>query len=556
MKKKVAACSIASALVLAMLTGCSSEGTTSVSTSSTASGSSVTTSADTTESTDGEVTFTIGYSREPESLDPKDFNSSASMLAGYDCYDTLLNFSMEGSDLEPCLAESWEQVDDTTYTYKIREGVKFSNGDDLTMEDVLYSLERVKNENYSMSYLFENVESFEVDEDTWTLTVHLTQPDYTWKFVPATSPCTIIDKDVVEAEGADYGTLNGSCVGTGPYMLDTWTSGSEMTFVKNPYYWNDPDSLDVDRVVFEVIEDDTSRALAAQSGQLDYVYSLSSETLPTYESISDMTVYSHEGTTANFIDFNTQKAPFDDENARKAVAYCIDKTAITSLIGGEYATEQGAMILPRSMFLLDEDAWNEANDTWESYQQDYDKAAEALAASAYPDGFSFELYTTPSYKTACEAIESMIEESGLPITCSIVEIQNSEIYSVQYGYTVDEDGKRVYDALYGGWISDWLDPTGYMRNLMWSGSNYQGGANFAAYDNEEFDSYLDQSYLETDDAVRSEELLNAMQIIVDDCAYDPLYETQNTYVLSNDFEYEEGPNVFWNFTVANVHVKQ
>lgn len=548
MKKRLLGMGLTLAMAMSLVTGCSSA-------SSNAGGTASNGGTEGNAGEEGEVTFTIGYDREPPSMDPKDFNTTACSLIAYDCYDTLLNFSMEGSDLEPCLAESWEQVDDTTYTYKIREGVKFSDGNDMTMEDVLYSMERVMDEAYSMSYLFDSVDYFEADEESWTLTVHLKQPDATWKYVPATSPCTVVEKAVVEAEGDDYGQLSGSCVGTGPYMLESWESGSEIVTVKNPYYWNDPDSLDVDRVVFEVIEDETSRALAAQSGQIDYARSLSAATLPTYEACKDMTIYNYASTTTAFMAFNCEKAPFDDVNARKAVAYCIDKTTITSLIGGKYASDQGAFILPRSMFLLDEEAWNEANDSLESYQQDYEKAKEALAASNSPDGFEFDMYCTAAQKTGAEAIQSMIKESGLPITMNIIEMQNSDSFSIGYGYTVDENGKRVYDMLYSGWVSDWLDPTGYMRNCLWSGSNYQGGANKAAYSNEAFDAPLNQSYLESDDKVRSDEMLEAMKIAVEDCPYVPVYEVNDTYIIGNEFEYEEGPNFFWNFTVANVHTK-
>ena len=91
--------------------------------------------------------------------------------------------------------------------------------------------------------------------------------------------------------------------------------------------------------------------------------------------------------------------------------------------------------------------------------------------------------------------------------------------------------------------------------MLWGGSNYQGGANYAAYTNEEFDSLLDQSYLETDDQVRSDLMLQAMKIAVDDCPYVTLYETNDTYIINDRFDYEEGPNFFWNFSVANVHLK-
>ena len=175
-----------------------------------------------------ETVLRVGYTQEPSSFDPADFTIVAATLTGYDCYDTLLNFSHDGTKVEPALAESWEQVDDTTYTYKIRQGVKFSDGNEMTMDDVLYSLNRVTEDNYYMSYLFANVDSFEADNDTWTLTVHLKQPDSSWQYVPATSACTIVEKSVTEEQGDKYGTADGKTVGTGPYKLSSWSSGSEI----------------------------------------------------------------------------------------------------------------------------------------------------------------------------------------------------------------------------------------------------------------------------------------------------------------------------------------
>lgn len=104
-----------------------------------------------------ETVLRVGYTQEPSSFDPADFTIVAATLTGYDCYDTLLNFSHDGTKVEPALAESWEQVDDTTYTYKIGQGVKFSDGNEMTMDDVLYSLNRVTEDNYYMSYLLQTL---------------------------------------------------------------------------------------------------------------------------------------------------------------------------------------------------------------------------------------------------------------------------------------------------------------------------------------------------------------------------------------------------------------
>lgn len=556
MKKKLLSVIVATVMLGTLFTGCSSEGAGSTASNGTTGSTAESTAGPSAVAENGEVTFTIGFGSEPPSMDPQDFNTSACTLIGYDCYDTLLNFAMEGSELESCLAESWKQIDDTTYVYNIRKGVKFSDGNDMTMEDVLYSMERVTKDAYSMSYLFDSVDHFEVDETEYTLTVYLKQPDATWKFVPATSPCTIVEKAVVEAEGDNYGTLSGSCVGTGPYMLNSWESGTEITLVKNPYYWNDPESLDVDKVVYEVIEDETSRALAAQSGQIDYARSLSAETLPIYESAQGMSINTYSGTSASYVAFNCEVAPFDDVNARRAVAYCVDKDAYTGIIGGKYATRKDAFFMPTSMYAIDKEAWTKAGAESTDYNQNYEKAAEALAASKYADGFDFTIYTVARSKTGAEMIQSMIQGSGLPITCTIVEIQPSESFAVSYGYAVDDNGHRVYNALMTGWLSDWLDPTGYLANCLAGRSNYQGGANKSAYASAEFDKFLDESYLSDDDAVRSELMLNAMKVAVEDCPLITLYESLDTYIIDDQFEYEEGANFFWNFSVANVHLKK
>jgi len=165
MEKVKRAVAIAAAALIAMgMTGCSD-----TEASDTASAGS--TSSEAADS--GETVLKVGYVQEPSSFDPADFTSISSVLTGYDCYDTILNFSEDGTTVVPGLAESWEQVDELTYTYKFRDGIKFTDGNELTMEDVLYSLNRVSDQGYYMSYLFAAVESFEADEETRTLTVHL-----------------------------------------------------------------------------------------------------------------------------------------------------------------------------------------------------------------------------------------------------------------------------------------------------------------------------------------------------------------------------------------------
>lgn len=500
-----------------------------------------------------EVTLKVGYNAEPASFDPADFTTVASLYAGYDCYDTLLNFTSDGTDVEPALADSWEEVDSLTYTYHIRDGVKFSDGNELTMDDVLYTLQRVTDEGYYMSYLFACVDSFEVDEESRTLTVHLKYEDSTWKYIPATSPFCIVEKSVAEEAGDSYGSSPETTVGTGPYKLVSWSSGSEIVMEKNEYWWGGADSLDVDRVEFYIIEDESSLAMAAKSGQVDFVQGFSNDVKSVYDSISDMTVMTEDGTTAYYMIFNTASAPFNDENARKAVASCLNISEITSVVGGAFASECPVAVIPESTQYMDKELWSETISNSATYSQDYDKAKEYLAESAYPDGFEFDYYYSSRYQKLAEMIKSQVDASGV-ITMNIIEIPSSDFFSYMYGYTKQDDGDVYYDA--GGiyWMSDYLDPIGFFNPLYASSNIGEGGTNMAAWTNETADSLLSSASAATTNEEKMDYYTQAYEIFADEIPYIGLYSLQDSYAVNNKFSYTPSPMLWYNFTYADFSV--
>lgn len=442
-----------------------------------------------------ETVLRVGYTQEPSSFDPADFTIVAATLTGYDCYDTLLNFSHDGTKVEPALAESWEQVDDTTYTYKIRQGVKFSDGNEMTMDDVLYSLNRVTEDNYYMSYLFANVDSFEADNDTWTLTVHLKQPDSSWQYVPATSACTIVEKSVTEEQGDKYGTADGKTVGTGPYKLSSWSSGSEIVLEKNENWWGDPDTLDIDKVEYYVIEDESALALAAKGGQIDFVEGMSNSVMSVYQSCQNFNILSCEGTTSNYIAFNTASKPFDDEWARKAVAYCIDRSQITTTIGGDYAKQSAVVPMSESMMYMDKDKWDST-------------------------------------------------------------IADSDIFSYMFGYKTKDNGERYYNAVGTYMMSDFLDPMGMLKTLYAGSNACEGGTNETLWSSTEADGLLDKAAQTTDDAEKMGYYTDAYKIFADECPYLGLYTSSDVYAVSDKFTYDPSPMFWYNFSYADVHVSK
>ena len=364
--------------------------------------------------------------------------------------------------------------------------------------------------------------------------------------MPATSPCTIISKSFYEANADNYGTADGVCLGTGAYKFDSWDSGSQIVLTKNENWWKDISTLLWDKVVYVVIADNTARALAAQSGQVDYVHYLHAETLEIYDSAENLTVNNYEYTTSAFIAFNTQKAPFDDINVRKACAYALDKEAIAKSLGGRYAKVSKGVPFGPSMYGMDEEAWNNALDNdMEDYSFDIEKAKESLAQSTYPDGFTCEIYCLAGNTGLSEVVQYQL--SLLGITVEIVEIDSSSMYEVGYGYKLDENGDRLYDILATGWLSDYLDPIGYLVPFWASSSIYPGGANRASYSNPEVDALIDQIYNEPDDAARAALEIEAFTIAAEDCPYVTLYYYDQSYALSNEYSYTENAGFFWNF---------
>ncbi len=505
-------------------------------------------------SSDGsETVLRVGYTQEPSSFDPADFTIVAAALTGYDCYDTLLNFSQDGTTVEPALAESWEQADDTTYIYKIRQGVKFSDGNEMTMDDVLYSLNRVTDDNYYMSYLFANVDSFEVDNDSWTLTIHLKQPDSTWQYVPATSACTIVEKSVTEEQGDKYGTVDGKTVGTGPYKLTSWSSGSEIVLEKNENWWGDPDTLDIDRIEYYIIEDESALALAAKGGQIDFVEGMSNNVISVYQSCPNFNILSCEGTTSNYIAFNTDSKPFDDEWARKAVAYCIDRSQITTTIGGDYAKQSAVVPMSESMMYMDKDKWDSTVAESDVYTQDYDKVKECLAKSKYPDGFEFDFYTTSQTQKQAELLKSMVDASG-SITMNLVEVPDSDIFSYMFGYKVKDNGERYYNAVGTYMMSDFLDPMGMLKTLYAGSNACEGGTNETLWTSTGADELLNKAAQSSDDSEKMGYYTDAYKIYADECPYLGLYTSSDVYAVSDKFTYDPSPMFWYNFSYADVHL--
>lgn len=464
----------------------------------------------------------------------------------------LLYLDKDGQ-IQPQLCESWEVVDDTTYVYEIRDDVNFSDGSPMTMEDVLFSLNRHMDEDVAsyLAWMYANVDSIEQTGD-WEITVHLSAPDAAWQYAFATTAGHIISKAYYEEHAEDFGNPGTGVVGTGPYVLKDWTPGSEINLSYNENYWDKENEPYFKNVSFKIITDANAQATALANGQADYMFDPPTEMLDTLKDAQNLSLSEVEGWTVLYMAMNCQQGPFADVNVRKAVAYALDKDALYDGVlteNGTYAKNG----LPFSSAL-----YGSESESWETYAEnavdeknDLDKAKEYLAQSEYPDGFECDLYINQDsiYNSIAIYVQEALSQIG--ITVNIEQKSGDEMSNIQFGST------RDYDMAIVRWTADYPDVNGQLYPLFHSDNIAEGGGNTCCYSNEEVDQLLEQQLASIDAAERTQLQQQAMDIIGNDTPMICFDFPYKRIAMNKDLTgFEVNASITWNFFAKDLTVQE
>ena len=524
MKKKVAQV-VAALLAVSMLaTACGGAGSSSDSSSDSSSSSSESASAN-------ELNVQVGPS--PETIDPA-LNSAvdgANMIIH--AFEGLLKFDQDNNVVAGC-AETWETSEDgLTWTFHLRDGLKWSDGSDLTANDFVYSWQRVADPAtaapYGYDLLNQVVGYTEVSEGTADVsTLGVSAPDDSTFVVELSSPCTYFDKicafavlmpvqqATIEANGDEWTTNPETYITNGAYYVTEYTPGEQIVMTKNENYW-DADSVTFDTIVWHLIEDANASYSAYQQGELDMIKDVPTEEIPSLEGNDEFYVDAIMGTY--YVTFNCNKEPFDNALVREALSLAIDREYVASTIMQGTYTAATNFVGPGVSDAADGSSFAEV--TTETYgdhfdNSDYDanlaKAKELLAEAGYPDGEGFpefEYLTNDSgyHKAVAEYLQSAWAELGLTMTINIQEWQ-----------TVTADRRAGnFDVARNGWVYDWDDPSNMINLLETSNGNNDG-----KYSSAEFDSLVDQARQTTDTEEHYNLLHQAEQVLLDDAAMAPI----------------------------------
>lgn len=468
-------------------------------------------------------------------LDPAFAYDGPTMSVMLQVSEGLLVLHPDGS-LHPLLAESWEQTDDVTYVYEVRDDITFSDGSAMTMEDVLYSLNRYRDPEVAsyLSWIYENVASIEQTGD-WELTVKLNEPDACFQYAFATAAGHIVKKSYCEEQGENFGKASGSIIATGPYQVEQWQVGSSVTLVKNENYWDENyQDLKIDRIVFNVISEDTTRASALTSGQSDVDLSIPPALYEEIDSSDQVWIDTTPSTNIIFLGMNCEKEPFNDVNVRRAIASAINKESMESVIGhgGQVA---GALPMSSSLFTFEKDSWEAFAQQQTGYAYDLEAAKNYLAQTDYADGFTVSLVVDEQAMQNSIALIIQQNLAELGIQVEIEKVSHDELIAIEFGEVMDGD-IRGYDMGLFEWESDWPDPSGNTMGIFNSKFIGEGGTNIPSYSNPQVDEYLNAQSVSSDEQERTELLQKALEIIVDEVPMLPIVYSDYCVALSNDIE--------------------
>ena len=410
----------------------------------------------------------IGIAQDFDSLDPHHMTAAGTKEILFNVYEGLMKPNAAG-EIVPAVASDYEKSEDgKTYTFTLREGVLFHNGEAVTAEDVVYSINRRRDGQDAAAQL----DALSIIEDVKgegnTITVTLTEGSN--EFLAHLMNAYIIP------EG--YNELETKPVGTGPYKFVSRAVQDEMVLEKFEEYWGEGGSLA--KVTFKVLENAEGLILGLQSGALDLVAHMSSDqTVQLNE--KDFTIEEGSMNLVQALYLNNAEKPFDDIRVRQALCYAIDKQAVIDLAFDGYGTPLGTSMFPSFGKYYDESLTD-------YYTQDIAKAKELLAEAGYPDGFSMTITVpsnyTPHVNTATVLVE-LLREAGITAT----------VEPVDWGTWLEEVyGNRKFQSTITGLTSDNMTARKLLERFGSEVSN-----NFTNYNNADYDALLKEALAETDD---------------------------------------------------------
>ena len=473
-------------------------------------------------------------SDDPQQMDPNLNTYSRSSVVLQNLFQGLYKLGPDGSTFIPACAESYEVSEDGMhYTFKLKEGLKWSDGSDLTAYDFEYGWKRVMDPEVgsgaaSDMWVIKNAQEFNegactADEVGVKATDELTlevETAFYAPWLPSLTATTVFfptKKDVVEAEGEPWTKNVETYVSNGPFMLTEYSSLDKIVMSKNPYYY-DADSVQVDQVIYYIIADSNSVLVSYNNGDLNVADDLSSNARDQYGATDEYVAVNRIG--IQYWDFNCQLPEFSDPNVRRAFAYSVDRQAIlTACMLNAEQPSYGFIPVSQPSITTDGTYRSVAGDM---FAEDVALAQQLMADAGYPNGEGF-----PTVEIVCQNTDEQ------KLMAQIIGEMWKANLGVEYTITTYESSTYWGELANGnfsvgrnGFTCDYLDPSANLK--VWvSGSNCSENG----WDDPVYDEMVMSASSILDPAEREAALIAAEQYICDQMPGMPMYTMVDDYLV-------------------------
>jgi peptide/nickel transport system substrate-binding protein len=481
------------------------------------------TAAPTTPPAPAKTSAIIGLAGPAKGLDPF-FISSPNDLALYvTVFDSLFDLNFDTMEIVPVLVEEWEQTDDVTWSFKLKEGIQFHKGyGEMTSEDWCFWCNKIVTEKAPPYFVMGSGMITEaVPTDKYAFEVHLKEP---WAAFPLTSLVSyggvVLSKKAYEEMGPEEFAMNP--IGTGSFELESWTPGGEVVMKKFEDY-HDPSLPKLEEIIFQGIPDGVVRMEKMRNEEIHFTVGLNKKDMPTLREDPNLQVLDAGGWNWDYITFNLAlpDRPWLDKRVRQAISYAVDRNAIVESVyyGGATAEDDS---LPGGYLGADPDQQFYPNTA------DLDKAKALMAEAGYADGFAMPCLTSDkeNLRRSLQVIADQLRQINIE-----VEIEQTDGGTYRSRWQNNEFETISEDA---GMASPDSDSALY----WWYHTSPEGGSNLGAdgYSNPDVDAVLEDARKSSDSDERATLYREACEMIAEDCPKVVLCNVNEEWVLNAGLE--------------------
>lgn len=493
------------------------------------------------------ATLTVGTSAEPSALDPHYHNLGPNTRARKHVFESLVSMDAK-MRLQPELAESWRAVDETTWEFKLRKGVKFHDGTEFTAQDFVYTVCRipnVANSPSSFTVYTKGIAGIEAP-DPHTLVIKTGKP---YPLLPvelstfgiisakaAGGEAVTFDKAGCKAESwpTTQAFNDGSLmIGTGPFKHKSYTKGDRQVLERNPDYWGPQPAWDT--VVFRPITSDGPRVAALLAGDVDMIESPPVQDIERLKSAPNVSLARAQSNRVIYLALGVQdtpptitgtdgKNPLKDPKVRKALSLAVDRDAIVKRIMMGVA-EPANQYLPAGFY---------GNNPEVTVATDANKAKQLLAEAGYPKGFQLTL-GTPNDRyinddKVAQAVAQMFTRIGV----------QTQVDATTANVFFSKRNKQEYSVFLAGWGADSGEMSSPLKALIATPIKEKGygTTNYTSYSDPELDGMLDTALATVDDAKREKLLQAAVKRAMDADIIIPLHYEVTVWAMKKGLSYE------------------